>query len=120
MESLRELAKMYSTSTSSNGTSTMFNCLLSEDPQSDSGILWLKSTRKKLKALEDSGAFQDFQMVLEGGAGVAHDATTAVHQSSLAMIGIVVSVVIFFIAFFLRSLTTPLRSVLTIIFTLRK
>lgn len=118
MESLRELSKLYITSTNGKTTSSLYSCILSHDPFSDNGVKWLQGTRMKLKALEDSGAFQDYQIALEGGASVEYDAKISVHESFPSMVACVLFVVATFLALFFRSITTPLRSIVTIALTL--
>ena len=117
IESLRELAKLYSMTTTANGTSTSLTCILSEDPFSDDAIDWLVSTRKKLEALEDSGSIQDFEITLEGGSSIYYDAKSAVSKAFPKMVASIVSSVIILLAVFFRSVSVPLRSVLTIILT---
>ena len=118
LESLRELAKLYHSSTTTNGTSTLFDCTLSDDPFSDEGVEWLAATRNKLKALKDSGEFQDFEVALEGGASIAYDTATAVHNSLPKMLVTTILAVTILIALFFQSLAIPLRSVMTIISTI--
>ncbi len=118
IESLRELAKLYISSTLPDGTCTALNGVLSEDPFSDDGVKWLVTTRSKLRALEESGAIQGFEIVLEGGANIQYDAKTAVYDTFPKMLGSIILAIIFVLAFSFRSAAVPLRGLLTIALTL--
>ncbi len=110
--------KLDSISTSKDGSSTLFTCILSENTFSDDAVAWLDQARRELQLIKDNGQLGNYTASLIGGASINFDAQEAVQESMNTMITITCFCVFVVIAFFFGSIVTPLRSVLSIAVTL--
>uniref|UniRef100_A0A7S2K5X9 Membrane transport protein MMPL domain-containing protein n=2 Tax=Leptocylindrus danicus TaxID=163516 RepID=A0A7S2K5X9_9STRA len=117
-ESKRTIATVAAAQNSPEGTTTYTTVILNTDPYDGDGIKWLDDARDLLDDFGKSGQLQGFQVVLQNGATVTHDAIDDVYNCFPMMIGVTLVVVFVLVGAFFRSVNAPLRSVFTIGLTL--
>lgn len=110
--------KLDSTSTSTDGFSTLATCFLTENSFTENSVDWLVQSRNLLNSLHQTGELKNFTVTLQGGASIEYDAERAVEQSLGRMVSVTLCCVFLITSLFLKSIVTPLRSVLSISITL--
>jgi uncharacterized membrane protein YdfJ with MMPL/SSD domain len=90
--------------------------LESVSPFDKKGIAWLDEARKQIYLWEEQNPGVD--VYVDGVAAVAHDAVSAVYASFAQVIGIAMAVVFGLLGLVFRSIVPPLRSIVSITFTL--
>lgn len=102
---------------SENGYSTIIMVeLVNASPFDHDGMQWLESTRHTLNEWMQSHPGVDVYM--DGMAAVAHDAVDAVYGSFPRVVGTTLAIVFGLLGLVFRSIVPPLRSILSIGFTL--
>ncbi len=117
-ESSRALMKLDSTSTSTDGFSTLVTCFLTENSFTEKSVEWLVQSRSLLNSLHQTGELNNFTITLQGGASIEYDAERAVEQSLGRMVSVTLCCVYLITSLFLKSIVSPLRSVVSISITL--
>mmetsp|Transcript_12845 Transcript_12845/g.19486 ORF Transcript_12845/g.19486 Transcript_12845/m.19486 type:complete len:989 (+) Transcript_12845:37-3003(+) len=117
-EEKRTIATVAAAQNSPEGTTTYTTVILNTDPYDSDGINWLDDARDLLDDFGKSGQLQGFQVVLQNGATVTHDAIDNVYDCFPMMIGVTLVVVFVLVGAFFKSVNAPLRSVFTIGLTL--
>ena len=118
VEALHLIAYIDSIATSEDRYASVSTATLGVDPFTDEGIQWLRSARETLRRLEEHDALSGVHVHIQGSASIAHDAVDAVMKAFPTMISITLVVVFLLMGAFFRSFVTPLRSVVSISFTL--
>mmetsp|Transcript_29786 Transcript_29786/g.45669 ORF Transcript_29786/g.45669 Transcript_29786/m.45669 type:complete len:378 (+) Transcript_29786:2-1135(+) len=116
-ESLRLLNYIDRTVSTNDHSATYITATLGVNPFSDDGVAWLLSARKVLEKLEKSDDLKGVRIYIEGGAAIAYDAVQAVYAAFPTVIALTIAIIFFLMGFFFRSITTPLRSIVSIALT---
>ena len=90
--------------------------LKSASPFDKEGVAWLDETRRQIDLWMTKHPGVD--VYVEGVAGVAHDAVNAVYASFTQVLGTSILVVFGLLGLVFRSIVPPLRSIVSITFTL--
>jgi predicted RND superfamily exporter protein len=124
VEAMRALNILDYAVTSPNHEATFATVSLSVSPFSKDGIAWLDQSRQ---ILQDYQQYNDnhktyydpiVDTYIDGTAAIAHDAVNAVYDNFLQVIAITVLVVMAFMGWFFQSVVPPLRSIVSIFFTI--
>jgi len=97
---------------------TYVTAVLDVDPYSKPGTEWLEAARAKIAEMDSAGNLTGLDVHLQGGSSVEFDAVGEVYARLPLVIGITMVVVFALMGGFFGSLVVPLRSVLSISYTL--
>merc|ERR1712151_108555 len=116
-EILATIAYVNSINTANSYVSYM-TVVLDIDPYSVHGTEWLTSARELLSNLKSAQKLNGYNVYIQAGSSVVYDAMVYTFDSFPTMIIVTSGVVLLFMGISFKSVVTPLRSLLSIGYTL--
>jgi len=95
-----------------------FTVVLDMDPYSVQGTEWLISSRNIIDELKSNHELEGYDVYIQAGASVVYDAMIYTFKSFPTMIIVTSIVVLLFMGISFQSIITPLRSLMSIAYTL--
>ena len=105
-------------STAQDRYATYVTATLAVDPFSDEGVQWLEDARATIDRLAKDQLLQGVNIYIQGSASIAHEAVQEVMGAFPTVIAITLLLVFLLMGGFFQSIVPPLRSVISISFTL--